>query len=122
MSRTFWVAVGATGGIIAYRRGNAAVERAKERTKTENLRAAARAVSTGARRTAHVAAFVAGERRDPRVVEASVQRISVEQAPLRTVPSGARVMSPAADRVVVDLREPKEKATGRSGRGRRAAG
>lgn len=41
MSRTFWVAVGAIGGIYAYRRGQRAVDNAKERGLVGNVQYAA---------------------------------------------------------------------------------
>ena len=46
MSRTFWVAVGAVGGIYAYRRGQRALDNAKERGFVGNVQVAAEAAAS----------------------------------------------------------------------------
>ena len=46
MARTFWVAVGAAGGIYAYKRGQRAVEDAKQRGFSENMQVAAGLAAT----------------------------------------------------------------------------
>ncbi len=53
MSRAFWVAVGAVGGIIAYRRGTQAADRARELGPVGTAQATAEATSRLAGRTAH---------------------------------------------------------------------
>jgi hypothetical protein len=46
MSRTFWVVVGAAGGIYAYRRGQRAVTDAKERGFVGNVQVATDTVAS----------------------------------------------------------------------------
>ncbi len=53
MSRTFWVVVGAVGGVFAYRRGTSAVHRAKELGPLGSAQVAAQATSRLAGRTAN---------------------------------------------------------------------
>lgn len=53
MSRMFWVVVGAAGGIVAYRRGTRAAERARELGPLGTAQVAAQATSRLAGRTAH---------------------------------------------------------------------
>jgi hypothetical protein len=53
MSRVFWVAVGAVGGIVAYRKGTQAAARAKELGPLGTAQVAAQATSRLAGRTAH---------------------------------------------------------------------
>ncbi len=53
MSRTFWMAVGAVGGIVAYRRVTRAVERARELGPLGTAQVAAQATSTVAGHAAH---------------------------------------------------------------------
>jgi hypothetical protein len=53
MSRVFWMAVGAVGGIVAYRKGTQAATRAKELGPIGSAQVAAQATSRLAGRTAH---------------------------------------------------------------------
>jgi hypothetical protein len=53
MSRVFWVAVGAVGGIAAYRRGTRAAARARELGPLGTAQVAAQATSRLAGRTAN---------------------------------------------------------------------
>lgn len=53
MSRTFWVVVGAIGGIAAYRKGTQAVQHAKELGPLGTAQVAAQATSSLAGRTAN---------------------------------------------------------------------
>ncbi len=53
MSRTFWVAVGAVGGIVAYRRATRAVARARELGPLGTAQVAAQATSSLAGHTAN---------------------------------------------------------------------
>ena len=53
MSRMFWVAVGAVGGVVAYRRGTRAAQRARELGPLGTAQVAAQATSRLAGRTAH---------------------------------------------------------------------
>lgn len=52
MNRTFWVTLGAIGGIVAYRRGARAVHRAQELGPLGSAQVAAQATSTLADRAA----------------------------------------------------------------------
>lgn len=52
MSRVFWVTVGAVGGVMAYRRGVAAMHTARERGALGTVQAAASTTSRVAGRTA----------------------------------------------------------------------
>ena len=53
MSRVFWMAVGAVGGVVAYRKGTQAMEQARELGPLGSARAVASATSRLAGRTAH---------------------------------------------------------------------
>lgn len=52
MSRTFWMAVGAVGGVVAYRKGTQVVNRARDLGPVGSAQVAARATSELAGRTA----------------------------------------------------------------------
>jgi len=52
MSRVFWMVVGAAGGVVAYRKGTQAVQRAKELGPLGTAQVAAQATSRLAGRTA----------------------------------------------------------------------
>ncbi len=68
MSRTFWVAVGAVGGIYAYRRGQRAVTDAKERGFVGNVQVASDTVASVAQGASKLASLAAGQHR-PVVVQ-----------------------------------------------------
>jgi hypothetical protein len=53
MSRVFWMVVGAAGGVVAYRKGTRAVQRAKELGPLGTAQVAAQTTSRLAGRTAH---------------------------------------------------------------------
>ncbi len=53
MSRTFWMVVGAVGGVVAYRKGTQAAHRAKELGPLGSAQVAAQTTSRLAGRTAH---------------------------------------------------------------------
>lgn len=112
-SRLFWVAVGAVGGVYAYRRGQRAVVDARERGLVGNVAAVAGTVSRVAGVIGGPAAPVADLASG--YVDHSVRRIEpIEVVPVRRIPvSRARTGIPStamrldaltAD-AVVDLRE-----------------
>lgn len=58
MSRVVWVAVGAVGGVIAYRKGQRVADSARERSFLGNIQAVAGATATFANGTAKVASII----------------------------------------------------------------
>lgn len=68
MSRTFWVTVGAVGGIYAYRRGQRTVADAKERGFVGNVQFAADTVTSVAQGASKLVSIASGQSR-PVVVE-----------------------------------------------------
>ncbi len=83
MSRTFWVMVGAVGGVVAYRRGTRAVARARELGPMGSAQVAAQATSRLAARTAnglgHLQELKA--RREGRLVTGTAQPITAPPPP-----------------------------------------
>ncbi len=69
MSRVLWVAVGAAGGIYAYRRGQRALEEAKARGFVGNVQVAAGTAASVAQGVSKVAALAAGQPAAPVVVD-----------------------------------------------------
>ena len=61
MSRTFWVAVGAVGGIYAYRRGQRAVAEARERGFVGNVAYASETVASVAQGASKIVSLAAGQ-------------------------------------------------------------
>ena len=68
MSRVIWVAVGAAGGIYAYRRGQRALDEAKARGFVGNVQVAAGTAASVAQSVSKVAALAAGQPATPVVV------------------------------------------------------
>lgn len=96
MSRVFWVAVGALGGIVAYRKGTQAAARAKELGPLGTAQVAAQATSRFAGRTAHGLGRLNDikARREGRLVIGSADELAVEVVgPVR--PAGADPVAPA---------------------------
>ena len=65
MSRVMWVAVGAVGGIYAYRRGQRALDEAKARGFVGNVQVAAGTAASVAQGVSKVAALAAGQPATP---------------------------------------------------------
>ncbi|MGB8020266.1 MAG: hypothetical protein WCF04_03470 [Candidatus Nanopelagicales bacterium] len=86
MSRTFWMAVGAAGGIVAYRKGTQVVSRARELGPVGSAQVAARATSQLAGRTADGLGRLRDwqARRDGRLVVGSV---AASAAPAQSIPA-----------------------------------
>jgi hypothetical protein len=96
MSRVFWVAVGAVGGIVAYRKGTQAAARAKELGPLGTAQVAAQATSRLAGRTAHGLGRLNDikARREGRLVIGSADELAVEVVgPVG--PAGADPVAPA---------------------------
>ncbi len=83
MSRTFWVMVGAVGGVIAYRRGTRAVARARELGPMGSAQVAAQATSRLAARTANGLGHLQEiqDRREGRLVTGSLQEVAAAPPP-----------------------------------------
>lgn len=123
VSRTFWVAVGAIGGIYAYRRGQRALDDARERGLVGNVQVAAEAAASVAQGTSRLMALANGKSAAPIVVDypsaaAVSQRVQV--TPVRRTPIRANRLSTPATAMkldaldrnsVIDLRE-LQRATG----------
>lgn len=100
MSRTFWMAVGAAGGIVAYRKGAQVVSRARELGPVGSAQVAARAASELAGRTADGLGRVRDwqARRDGRLVIGSVDAPAAQVKPIPA--NWVRADSRSADRAV----------------------
>ena len=88
MSRVFWVAVGAVGGIVAYRRGTQAAARARELGPLGTAQVTAQAASRLAGRTAHGLGRLNDlkARREGRLVIGSADEVGADTA---AAPEGA---------------------------------
>jgi hypothetical protein len=122
MSRTFWMVVGAVGGVVAYRKGTQAAHRAKELGPMGSAQVAAAATSRLAGRTANGLGRLQEikARREGRLLTGQVQEAAVEPPPAGWVPAPA----PGEPVVVVSTRETSAGAAGRgsSGSGDRTEG
>jgi hypothetical protein len=78
MNRTFWMAVGAVGGITAYRKGVQVTNRARELGPLGSAQAIAAGTSRVANRTANGLGRLveARERRAGRLISATAQEVS----------------------------------------------
>ncbi|MGB7982228.1 MAG: hypothetical protein WCF36_15720 [Candidatus Nanopelagicales bacterium] len=83
MSRTFWAAVGAVGGVIAYRKATQAAHRAKELGPLGSAQVAAQATSRMAGRTAHSLGRLqeVKARREGRLLRGQAQELDLVPAP-----------------------------------------
>jgi hypothetical protein len=116
MSRTFWVVVGAAGGIYAYRRGQRAVTDAKERGFVGNVQVATDTVASVAQGASKLVSLASGQHR-PVVVEyeyLSQLPSNVRVTPVRrtswtkqrvSVPSTAMRLDALRSAPPVDVRE-----------------
>jgi hypothetical protein len=89
MNRTFWMAVGAVGGITAYRKGVQVTNRARELGPLGSAQAIAAGTSRAANRTANGLGRLveARERRAGRLLSATAQDVS-ELAAAEPIPPG----------------------------------
>ncbi len=89
MSRVFWMAVGAVGGVMAYRKGTQAVARARELGPLGTAQVAAQATSSLAGRTANGLGRLKDlqARRQGRLVVGSAQEVSAPAAAQHPVPA-----------------------------------
>jgi len=87
MSRTLWAVVGAVGGIVAYRRGARAAQRAKELGPLGSAQVVAQGTSSLAGRTAHGIARLqdARARREGRLLTGTAEEVIVP-APVALFP------------------------------------
>lgn len=92
MSRTFWIAVGAVGGVVAYRRGQRAIEDARARGLVGNVQAAAGTASAVAQGTSRLLSLAApaGSVASREEVEADRLLRSVQVTPVRRTPLSRR--------------------------------
>jgi hypothetical protein len=96
MSRAFWMAVGAVGGIVAYRKGVEAAARARELGPLGTAQVAAAATGRLATRTAHGLGRLNDlkARREGRLVIGSAEEVPSEGAvPARTEASSESAAS-----------------------------
>lgn len=97
MSRVFWVAVGAVGGVVAYRKGTQAVARARELGPLGTAQVAAQATSTLASRTAHGLGRLKDlqARREGRLVIGSAEEVPPGPSPVERPVPGDWVAAPS---------------------------
>jgi len=98
MSRTFWMVVGAVGGVVAYRKGTQAAVRAKELGPLGSAQVAAQTTSKLAGRTAHGLGRLqdARARREGRLLTGTAQEVT-SGPPADWVPApvaGSKLASP----------------------------
>ena len=117
MSRTFWVAIGAIGGVYAYRRGQRAVDNARERGLVGNVHVAAETVGSVAAGAGRLVALAGGQSADPVVVNyrptaelpSKVRVTPVRRTPLRKqrvkTPATAMRLDALDRQAVIDIRE-----------------
>ncbi len=117
-----WVAVGAVGGIYAYRRGQRALDEAKARGFVGNVQVAAGTAASVAQGVSKVAALAAGQPATPVAVDyesaaelpASVQVTPVRRTALNRrqtrVPATALRLEALNPDDVVDVREMHSRA------------
>ena len=89
MSRTFWMVVGAVGGVVAYRKGTRAASRAKELGPMGSAQVAASATSRLAGRTANGLGRLQEikARRQGRLLDGEVQDETIDPLPIDWVPA-----------------------------------
>jgi hypothetical protein len=89
MSRTFWMVVGAVGGVVAYRKGTQAAARARELGPLGSAQVAAQTTSKLAGRTASGLGRLqdAKARREGRLLTGTAQEVSAGPPPEGWVPA-----------------------------------
>jgi hypothetical protein len=89
MSRTFWMVVGAVGGVVAYRKGTQAAARAKELGPLGSAQVAAQTTSKLAGRTASGLGRLqdAKARREGRLLTGTAQEVTAAPPPEGWVPA-----------------------------------
>ena len=90
MSRTFWLLVGAVGGVVAYRKGTQTATRAKELGPLGSAQVAASATGRLASRTANGLGRIQDvkARREGKLLTGTAEEITAEPAPVGWVPVG----------------------------------
>jgi hypothetical protein len=98
MSRTFWMVVGAVGGVVAYRKGTQAAARAKELGPLGSAQVAAQTTSKLAGKTANGLGRLQDvkARREGRLLTGTAQEVTSGPPPEDWVP--APVTKPATTR------------------------
>lgn len=123
MSRTFWVAVGAVGGVYAYRRGQRAAAEARARGLVGNVQAAAGAAASIANGTSKLVALAGqnngyGQAQDAQFDPAKerIQVMPVRRTPLsrheKRAPSTAMKLEALNPESVVDVRNISSRVKG----------
>jgi hypothetical protein len=89
MSRTFWMVVGAVGGVVAYRKGTQAAARAKELGPLGSAQVAAQTTSKLAGRTANGLGRLQDvkARREGRLLTGTAQEVTSGPPPEDWVPA-----------------------------------
>lgn len=115
MSRVFWLGVGAVGGVVAYRRGQRAIEGAKERGFVGNLSLAADVTSAVAQGVGRVVALGTADAYDeePGRTLRSVQVTPVVRTPVSRRNPGIPATALRLDALapVVDVRDIRDART-----------
>ena len=108
MSRTFWVVVGAVGGVTAYRKGTRVAARAKELGPMGSAQVAATATSKIAGRTAAGLGRLQDRKahRDGRMVTGSIEAGGVDAGSVEPPPVGW-LRAPAPARPIPDAGGPR---------------
>ena len=106
MSRTFWLLVGAVGGVVAYRKGTQTATRARELGPLGSAQVAAGATGRLASRTANGLGRIQDvkARREGKLLTGTAEQIAAEPVPVEwvpvehsgTVPSPGRTGSPTS--------------------------
>ena len=127
MSRTFWVTVGAVGGIVVYRKGQRALDDARERGLIGNIQIAASTAASVAQGTSRLVGLAAqpGGYDDPSEAQAEAQADrmlrSVQVTPVRRtslnrrnqrVPATAMRFDALNPEAIIDVREVLTSAAG----------
>ncbi len=88
MSRTFWVLVGAVGGVVAYRKGTQTATRAKELGPLGSAQVAVSATGRLASRTANGLGRLqeVKARREGKLLTGTAEQIAAEPVPLEWLP------------------------------------
>lgn len=100
MSRTFWLLVGAVGGVVAYRKGTQTAARAKELGPLGSAQVAAGATGRLASRTANGLGRLQDmkARREGKLLTGTAQEIAAEPVPVEWVPVDPSGPAPSSGR------------------------
>ncbi len=100
MSRTFWLLVGAVGGVVVYRKGTQTATRAKELGPLGSAQVAAGATGRLASRTANGLGRLADvkARREGKLLTGTAEQVAAEPVPVGWVPVDDARTTPTSGR------------------------